>query len=166
MMNEYIIAIKDILVVFTPIVVAYISYRSNKKSRDDIKLEVEKITKEKEAETRQILEKIGAESESQKQLITWQNSIPQTNEYLNLLGMKRSGHISALPKLCQDIDAILQSCTSAELLTELNGMLDRIELPTEDEDLFPHEVPIILNYRILRKKIYEHLHSLALKDNQ
>ena len=60
-MEEYITAIKDVLVILAPIIVAYISYRSNKQSQKDIKLEVERITKEKEAEAKQILEKIGAE---------------------------------------------------------------------------------------------------------
>ena len=165
-MDAYLTALKDILIVVAPIVVAYISYRTNKKSQNDIKLEVEKITKEKEVETKQILDKIGAELESQKQLITWQNSMPQTNEYLNLLDKKRAGHISALPKVCQDIYIMLQSCPSMETLTELNQMLDRIELPKDDEDLFPHEDPIILNYKILRKEINERLHCLHLKDTQ
>ena len=165
-MDAYLTALKDVLVVLTPIVVAYISYRSNKKTRNDIRLEVERITKEKEAETQQILDKINAELESQKQLLTWQNSMPQTNEYLGLLGPKRSGHISALTKLCQDIYAILQLGPTAELLTELNQMLDRIELPRDDEDLFPHEVPIILNFKMARQKISEYLAQLHGTDSK
>lgn len=170
-MNEqisvnYLTDIKDFLVVVVPIIVAYISYRSNKKSREDIKIEVEKFTREKEVETKQILDKIKAELESQKQLAIWQNSMPQTNEYLNLLDKKRSGHISAMPKLCQDIDVVLQSCPSAETLIEMNKMLDRIDLPKDDEELFPHEVVIILNYRILRKNINARLHQLTLMNNQ
>ena len=165
-MDAYLTALKDVLVVLMPIVVAYISYRSNKKTRNDIRLEVERITKEKEAETQQILDKINAELESQKQLLTWQNSMPQTNEYLGLLGPKRSGHISALTKLCQDIYAILQLGPTAELLTELNQMLDRIELPRDDEDLFPHEVPIILNFKMARQKISEYLAQLPGTDSK
>ena len=165
-MDSYLTALKDVLVVITPIVVAYISYRSSKKTQKDIKLEAERISKEKEAETKQLLDKIGAELESQKQLMTWQNSMPQTNEYLNLLDKKRSGHISSLPKLCQDIYPILQSCPSAELVTELNQMLDRIELPKNDEELFPYEVPIIFNYKKMRKEIDKYLDCLSLNDNQ
>ena len=163
-MGPYMEAIKDILVVLSPVVIAYMSYRSNKKTRRDIKLEVERITKEKEAETKQILDRIGAELESQKQLITWQNSMPQTNEYLGLLDKKRAGHVSALSKLCLDIHAILLSGPSVEMLNELNQMLDRIELPNDDEDLFPHEVPIILNYKMMRKEINNHLQQLLLED--
>lgn len=158
--------LKDFLLVVVPIVVAYLSYRGNKRTQKDIKLEVERITKEKEAETKQILEKIGAELESQKQLITWQDSMPQTNEYLGLLDRKRAGHISSLSRLCTDIRAILLSDPSVETLTELNQMLDRIELPKDDEELFPFEVPIILNYRTIRREINECLNRLCSADTK
>ena len=81
-MEAYLTAIKDILIIIIPVVIAYISYKSGKKSQEDIRLEVERITKEKEAETKQLLEKIGAELESQKQLLSWQNSLPQTTNSL------------------------------------------------------------------------------------
>ena len=54
-MDAYLTAIKDILVIISPIIVAYISYRSNKKSKNDIRLEIEKSLKEKDADTSQIL---------------------------------------------------------------------------------------------------------------
>ena len=81
-MDAYLTAVKDILVITIPAIVALISYKSSKKSQKDIRLEVERITKEKEAETKQLLEKIGAELESQKQLLSWQNSLPQTTNSL------------------------------------------------------------------------------------
>ncbi len=90
-LTEIIEIIKDIVVVATPIVVAIITYRGNKKSKKDI-----------QAETNQMLQKIYGELESQKQLISWQNSIPQTNEYQKLIGVKRCGNISTLTKLCSD----------------------------------------------------------------
>lgn len=152
-MEAYLIAIKDILVVLIPVVVAFISYKGSKKSQKDIKREVEKITKEKEAETKQLLEKISAELESQKQLLSWQNSLPQTNEYTNLIDKKRFGHISALPQLCQSVNLILNANPSLEVLLELAKMLDRIELPNDEIDLFPHEVPILLNYKMVRKNV-------------
>ena len=65
-MDAYITAIKDILVIATPIIVAIISYRSSKKTERDIRLELEKSLKEKDADTSQILTKINAELESQK----------------------------------------------------------------------------------------------------
>ena len=44
-MDTYLTALKDIVIVLAPIIVAYISYKSNKKPRRDIKLEIEKISK-------------------------------------------------------------------------------------------------------------------------
>lgn len=57
METTYLIAIKDIMVVLAPIIVAFISYMSNKKSKEDIQLEIEKSLKEKNAETLQIIQK-------------------------------------------------------------------------------------------------------------
>jgi len=159
-MDTYLTAIKDILVIVIPVIVAFISYKSSKRSQKDIKLEVERITKEKEAETKQLLEKIGAELESQKQLLSWQNSLPQTNEYTNLIDKKRFGHISSLSQLCQNIDMILNSNPSFEVVTELEKMLDRIELPDDNADLFPYEVPIILNYKMVRKSVSLYIDKL------
>ena len=159
-MEAYLTAIKDILAIVIPVVIAYISYKSSKKSQKDIKLEVERVTKEKEAETKQLLEKISAELESQKQLLSWQNSLPQTNEYTNLLNKKRFGHISALPQLCQSINIILNTNPSLDVLTELTKMLDRIDLPTDDVDLFPHEVPILLNYKMVRHSVDLYIDAL------
>ena len=152
-MDAYLTAVKDILVITIPVIVALISYMSSKKSQKDIRLEVERITKEKEAETKQLLEKIGAELESQKQLLSWQNSLPQTNEYTSLLDRKRFGHISALPQLCQRIYFILNANPSLDTLAELVKLLDRIDLPNEDTELFPHEVPILLDYKKARQDI-------------
>ena len=53
-MEIYITVIKDILVIATPIIVAIISYRSSKKTERDIRLELEKSLKEKDADTSQI----------------------------------------------------------------------------------------------------------------
>ena len=165
-MDTYLTALKDILVVATPIVVAYISYRTGKKTQKDITLEVEKITKEKEAETKQILDKINAELESQKQLITWENSMPQTNDYTGLLGVKRFGNISALPKLCQDTYMFLNSNPSIEALMELNLMLDRIELPDDKEELLTYEVPIIMDFKIMRDRVNTYIQTKSTESKQ
>jgi len=161
-METYLVAIKDVLVVVIPIIVAFISYKSGKKSQKDIRLEVERITKEKEAETKQLLEKISAELESQKQLLSWENSLPQTNEYTNLIDRKRFGHISALPQLCQSISIILSSNPSLDALTDLTKMLDCIDLPKDGTELFPHEVPILLNYKMVRRNVDRYIGGLPL----
>ena len=165
-MKEYLIALKDILVISIPIIVAFISYKGSKKSQKDIKLEVERITKEKEAETKQILEKISAELESQKQLLSWQNSLPQTNEYTKLIETKRFGNISALPQLCQSIYVILNSNPSLDALTELTRMLERIDLPGEDSELYPHEVSTLLSYKMARNSVDVQIKKLTAEESQ
>ena len=153
-MEDYLMAIKDILVILSPIVVAYISYRSNKKSKREIQQEIEKSLKEKDAETSQILQKIGAELESQKQLASWNNSLPQTNEYTGLAGTERYGNISALSGMVTSIRAsISANLFSLEDLREIKKMLEKITLPGEDENLYPYEIPYFISYKKLVKDI-------------
>lgn len=129
-MGEYLAAIKDILVILSPIVIAYISYRSNKKSREDIQLEIEKILKEKDAETSQLLQKIGAELESQKQLAVWNNSLPQTNEYAQLAGIERYGNISAIAGLVSAIRSSIENgIFTREDLLEVQHLLKKVKMP-------------------------------------
>ena len=44
-MDKYFEIIKDFIVVLTPIIAAYLSYKNGKKTRKDIKIEIEKIFK-------------------------------------------------------------------------------------------------------------------------
>ena len=143
-----------------------LAYRSNKKTQSDIKLDVERITKEKEAETKQVLDKIAAELESQKQLISWQNSIPQTNEYSSQMGIKRFGNVSALPKLNEDIMSILSLNPPVETVEKLNRMLDQLELPSENDELYPHEVPILFNYKLMRNAVNAYLRNKTPEKDQ
>ena len=102
-------AFKDILVILSLIIVAYVSYRSNKKLRKDIQLEVEKSLKEKDAEASQLLQGISVEFESQKQPAVWNNSLSQTNEYAQLAGIERYGNINAIVGLVSAIRDSIES---------------------------------------------------------
>lgn len=99
--------LKDFLLVASPIIVSYLSYITNKKSAKEIQLDIEKILKEKDAETNQILTKINAELESQKELISWQHSQPQTEKYIEDIGLKRYSNICNLPSLTAKVNLIL-----------------------------------------------------------
>lgn len=141
-MEEY---LKDILVVLSPIVVAYISYRSNKKSKEDIQLEIEKSLKEKNAEL-----------ESQKQLASWNNSMPQVNEYTELVGVERYGNIGGLIDLIPKVyNYINTRILTVDELREIKNMLLKINLPLNEEHLFPYEIPSIINYNKLIRDIDE-----------
>ena len=67
-MNDYLSAIKDFALLLSPILIAYINYRSNKKSEKDIRLEIEKSLKERDAETSQAIMKLSAEIEGKNSL--------------------------------------------------------------------------------------------------
>ncbi len=155
-MSKYLMALKDILVILSPIIVAYISYRSNKKSRKDIQLELEKSLKEKNAETSQLLQRIEAELESQKQLAVWNNSLPQTNEYAQLAGIERYGNISAIAGLVDTIRSSIESgAFTQDNIAEVQNLLKKVKIPFDAEELFPYEIPHIVAYKKLQREIDE-----------
>lgn len=146
--------LKDIIVVLTPIVVAFISYRSNKKTKEDISYEIEKSLKEKDAETTQIIQKINAELESQKQLVSWNNSLPQVNKYTELADPERYGNISSLTMIIKSVGNYIDNeKLSAEELNEIKDLLGKVKLPLDEEKLFAYEIPYLIDYRRLIKKI-------------
>ena len=159
-METYITAIKDILVVVAPIVVAYISYRINKKTTRDIRLELEKSLKEKDADTTQMLTKINAELESQKQIISWQNSLPRVDCYVNQMDQIRYGNISALPDLTQKVTTyISRNDLPLEELKDIHAMLLKIKLPTNETELYPFEIPIMIDFKKMLHTIEEKISS-------
>lgn len=155
-MDTYITAIKDIFVIIVPIVVAYLSYRSNKKTENDIRLELEKSLKEKDADTSQMLAKINAELESQKQISSWNNSLPKTDEYINQIGTLRHGNIAGLPDLMQKIFSYIErNNLSLQELSDIHSMLLKIKLPMDEQELYPYEIPIMIDFLKLLHTIEE-----------
>ena len=159
-MDAYITAIKDILVIATPIIVAIISYRSSKKTERDIRLELEKSLKKKDADTSQILAKISAELESQKQILSWQNSMPRTDQYIDKMDQIRYGNISGLTDLTQKVLGYIQrNDVPLEELKNIHTMLLKIKLPTDEPELYPFEIPIMIEFlkilHTIEKKITE-----------
>lgn len=160
-MEAYITAIKDILVIVVPIIVAYMSYRSNKKTARDMRLELEKNLKEKDADTAQILARINAELESQKQIASWQNSLPRADQYIDKIDQIRYGNISGLTDLTQKVSTyIQQNNLPLEELKSIHTMLLKIKLPTDEPELYPFEIPIMIAFlkmlHTIEEKIAEH----------
>lgn len=158
---SYIAALKDILVIISPIIVAYISYRSNKKTKEGIHLELEKSLREKDADTSQILAKISAELESQKQIISWNNSLPNSNKYVEQIDIVRYGNIAGLTDLISKVFCYIEKkdLQLQELLT-IRDMLLKIELPTDEEKLYPYEIPIMIDFDKLLYTIEEKIRIL------
>ena len=146
--------VKDFLLVTSPIIIAYISYRTNRKSAKEIQLDIEKTLKEKDAETNQILTKINAELESQKELISWQHSQPHIEE----IGLKRYSNICNLPSLIAKINLILQhNNLKTNELEDIKSMLLKIDLPKSEEELYPYEIPILIEFNKLFHTIEQKL---------
>ena len=97
-------------------------------------------------------------------MLSWQNSMSQTNEYTRLIDVKRFGNVSALPALCNNINEILNANPSLDVLVELEKMLEQIALPSEEEELFPHEVPLLLNYRVAKRQAERKIALLRTMD--
>ena len=114
--------IKDILIILvpiiSPIIIVFINYKSNKKTRKDIRLDLEKTLKEKDADTNQILLKISAELESQKQLISWKNSWPTTDKYIENIGLVRHGNMANLPQMIREVNEHIRDDLSHQELIE------------------------------------------------
>lgn len=161
-MDAYLTAIKDILVIASPIIVAYISYRSNKKTKHDIHLELEKSLQEKNADTSQILTKINAELESQKQLISWNNSLPQKDKYVDKIDPIRYGNIAALPDLTMKVSSYIErNNLQLQELSDIHDMLLKIKLPRDENELYPYEIPIMIDFSKLLHNIEKKMEALS-----
>lgn len=148
--------IKDLAVILIPSVTSIITCLSTKKTKKDIQLDLEKNLKEKDADTLQIIQKINAELESQKQLSSWNNSMPQVNEYTSLSDIERYGNIGGLHDLIIKIRNYINTrpLTIAELI-EIKNLLLKVNLPLNEEHLFPYEIPNIIAYNKLIRDIDE-----------
>ena len=116
--------------------------------------------KEKDADTLQIIQKINAELESQKQLVSWSNSIPQTNAYTELAGTERYGNINTLHDLIDKVYNYIntQNLSTAEL-EEIQSLLMKVNLPLEEDHLYPYEIPHIIEYQKLLRYIEDLISS-------
>lgn len=145
--------IKDIVVILTPCIVAIITHIGNKKTKKDIQLELEKNLKEK-----------GADIEGQKALSSWNNSMPQVNEYTKLVGIERYGNIGGLPFLIQNLrNYINENTLTIDELLEIKNLLFKINIPKDEEHLFPYEIPSIIEYNKLIREIEK---MISTKSNQ
>lgn len=137
--------IKDLIVIFTPIISAILLYRQNKKSQKEMKIELENKLREMDKET-----------ENQKQLLSWENSMPQTNKYIEEIGVMRQGTLSNLNSTIESISQYINNNNlDLKELKEIREMLLRInDLPTNnDEKLYPYEIPILINYNAMIRKL-------------
>lgn len=144
---------KDIIVIFTPIIVAIISYKQNKKTKGDMADEL-----------KHKLEEMQAQTEQQKQIISWNGSMPQTNKYMEGVGVMRQGSLASLIPQINLQKRYIQdnkNITKEELVEIKNILLMIKDIPSNEEKLYPYEIEILLEYkrflRYLDKLIEEKL---------
>lgn len=143
--------IKDIFTILTPIIIPLINYLSNKKTKKDIQLD-----------NKQILLKISAELESQKQLISWKNSLPTTDKYIEKVGLIRHGNVANLKQTTDYVFKYIQkNDLSYQELIEIKNILLKINTPINSPQLYPYEIPILIDFSKLLHQIDEKINGIA-----
>ena len=95
-------------------------------------------------------------------MVSWNNSVPQTNEYTKLAGTERYGNISSLQDLIHKVyNYVNNQNLSTEELEEIKSLLLKVNLPLEEDHLYPYEIPYIIDY----KKLLRHIEDLILSSN-
>ena len=85
--------IKDIVLIVVPIITAYFTYRTNKKSKKELNAELEVHLKEQDNETANELKKMQKQLEVQNMQSSWETSTPTTQKYIDEAGAKRYGSL-------------------------------------------------------------------------
>ena len=146
--------IKDIVLIVVPIITAYFTYRTNKKSKKELNAELEVHLKEQDNVTSNELKKMQKQLEVQKMQSSWETSTPTTQKYIDEAGTKRYGNVSNLAPLVSQIYGEIQNGNlDIEDLKTLKKMLLSIRLPAEDEELYPYEIPKLMGYKKLLRYI-------------
>ena len=80
--------------------------------------------------------------------------MPQTNEYTKEIGVERYGNISGLNYLITTINEYInQNALFPDELIYIKNMLLKVNLPLDEEHLYPIEKPYLINYKKLLKRI-------------
>lgn len=149
-MQTYFPYIKDAIIVLTPIISAIITYFSNKKSNKEIKAELDARLQEQNNATINEIQKMYHELEIHNRQSSWDSSIPITDEYIKNIEITRYGNITNLNTLVFNINNILANNDfNLENLQSLKNMLLKIELPLDEDILYPIEIIPLLNFKKL-----------------
>lgn len=90
------------------------------------------------------------ELENQKQIKSWDNSMPQTNKYMDTMDVVRQGNMANLTCIIEWIRKyIKEKETTVEELQEIKKMLLKIKVATEEDEIYPYEIPIMIAYKAM-----------------
>ncbi len=146
--------VKDILLIVMPIVsstvVAIISYRSNKKSNKEFNRDFDAKLKEKDADIANEIAKLNIEFNNKLYLHSFENSVATSDKYLSQIEITRHGNISNLSNATTKISSYISNNTlTIQELSSIKNLLEKIRLPFKEEELYPYEVPILIDYNKL-----------------
>lgn len=151
---KYVSIIKDIILISMPIVIAYMSYRSNQKSRQELIAELDEKMKEKDIKTANEIKKITEELENQKNFSYLNDSKPKIDEYLDENDIIRHRNIVNLTLLTNQISNLLVTQNQEiDDLLNLRAMLNKINLPNRNGELYPYEIPILFDYDLMLQNL-------------
>lgn len=131
--KDIILAVSGILV---PISVAYINFKQNKKTKNDIENELYKLKTE--------------------------NLLKHCDEYNQMIGIKRLVNVGDVEILANNILNYLNTHPNMSLdeLRSINNKIERIDLPNEDEELYPCEISSLLKVEELKRNISDRINKL------
>ena len=89
-------------------------------------------------------------------------SLPKSDEYVNQIDILRYGNIAGLTDLTNKVSSYIdRNNLQLQELSDIRDMLLKIKLPLDEAELYPYEIPIIIEFRKLLYTIEEKIDSLS-----
>lgn len=141
--------VKDIVLLIIPIITTWLTYRTNKKSKNELNNELAVYLKKQDNATANEIKKMQKELDVQNMRSSWESSTPLTQKYMEEIEPLRVGNVMNLPNLISAIDQEIKKTNDLKELKFIKEMLLKIELPFEEEHLLPHELPNLIHFKKL-----------------
>jgi|GEM_PF-3195223 len=148
-MNFDMQTVKDIVLLIIPIITTWLTYRTNKKSKNELNNELAVYLKKQDNATANEIKKMQKELDVQNMRSSWESSTPLTQKYMEEIEPLRVGNVMNLPNLISAIDQEIKKTNDLKELKFIKEMLLKIELPFEEEHLLPHELPNLIHFKKL-----------------
>lgn len=158
-------AIKDIVLITVPIITAYLTYRSNKKSKKELNDELEVRLREQDNETANEIKKMQKQMEVRNMESSWDSSTPTTQKYLEEVGHKRCGNVMNLQSLIPPVRWEVEQSYDLGELKMIREMLLKIELPFDEEHLLPNEIPQLIQFKKLLSFLEQKISAIENQEN-
>ena len=88
--------------------------------------------------------------------------MPKSDKYVEQIEILRYGNVAGLPDLTFKVSSYIErNNLQLQELSDIHDMLLKIKLPLDEDELYPYEVPIIIDFRKLLHTIEEKIDSLS-----